>query len=392
MRTTLLLSILLIITPLRAQERGGVISGAIRGMVNDTLYISLEAYDSSGKPVYQTLISDTLVTSGGKFSYSLNNEYFTIVKIIPAGGLARITRGGMLIAYDSDIIELFVDKGDVIEIEANFDGKVIQYTLKGSSLNETFSNFRNCLFEHQRERIDALREIALLREAKQPLAPGQATLKSAMDQIKAKTLEFIEENLNNPITPKLIYINFFNDHELILAYKERLGREALESPLALSYIRHLSYVEGIKEKKIEIVNEEELFNSIKGTVAPDFTLKTINGESFTLSSLKGKYVILDFWGSWCGWCIEAIPQLLEFAKMNKDKVVVVAIACNDTDERWRAAVAKYKMNHFINVLDKEKKVSKLYKVRAFPTYLLISPQGTIEPVKDYEIFKRFDKI
>jgi len=392
MRTTLLLSILLIITPLRAQERGGVISGAIRGMVNDTLYISLEAYDSLGKPVYQTLISDTLVTSGGKFSYSLKNEYFTIVKIIPAGGLARITRGGMLIAYDSDIIELFVDKGDVIEIEANFDGKVIQYTLKGSSLNETFSNFRNCLFEHQRERIDALREIALLREAKQPLAPGQATLKSAMDQIKAKTLEFIEENLNNPITPKLIYINFFNDHELILAYKERLGREALESPLALSYIRHLNYVEGIKEKKIEIVNEEELFNSIKGTIAPDFTLKTINGESFTLSSLKGKYVILDFWGSWCGWCIEAIPQLLEFAKKNKDKVVVVAIACNDTDERWRAAVAKYKMSHFINVLDKEKKVSKLYKVRAFPTYLLISPQGTIEPVKDYEIFKRFDKI
>lgn len=392
MRTTLLLSILLIITPLRAQERGGVISGAIRGMVNDTLYISLEAYDSSGKPVYQTLISDTLVTSGGKFSYSLKNEYFTIVKIIPAGGLARITRGGMLIAYDSDIIELFVDKGDVIEIEANFDGKVIQYTLKGSSLNETYSNFRNCLFEHQRERIDALREIALLRETKQPLAPGQATLKSVMDQIKAKTLEFIEENLNNPITPKLIYINFFNDHELILAYKERLGREALESPLALSYIRHLNYVEGIKEKKIEIVNEEELFNSIKGTIAPDFTLKTINGESFTLSSLKGKYVILDFWGSWCGWCIEAIPQLLEFAKKNKDKVVVVAIACNDTDERWRAAVAKYKMNDFINVLDKEKKVSKLYKVRAFPTYLLISPQGTIEPVKDYEIFKRFDKI
>ena len=49
-----------------------------------------------------------------------------------------------------------------------------------------------------------------------------------------------------------------------------------------------------------------------GIEAPDFTLNDINGNPLTLSSLRGKYVILDFWGSWCGWCIKGIPQMKEY--------------------------------------------------------------------------------
>ena len=49
-----------------------------------------------------------------------------------------------------------------------------------------------------------------------------------------------------------------------------------------------------------------------GTEAPDFTLNDLSGKPLTLSSLRGKYVILDFWGSWCVWCIKGIPQMKEY--------------------------------------------------------------------------------
>ena len=45
-----------------------------------------------------------------------------------------------------------------------------------------------------------------------------------------------------------------------------------------------------------------------GVQAPDFTAKKVDGTTFTLSSLQGKYVVLDFWGSWCKWCIKGFPK------------------------------------------------------------------------------------
>lgn len=49
-----------------------------------------------------------------------------------------------------------------------------------------------------------------------------------------------------------------------------------------------------------------------GVEAPDFTLKDIKGNDFKLSSLRGKIVVLDFWGSWCGWCIKGMPKMKEY--------------------------------------------------------------------------------
>ena len=50
----------------------------------------------------------------------------------------------------------------------------------------------------------------------------------------------------------------------------------------------------------------------EGQMAPDFTLKDLQGNDLSLSSLRGKYVVLDFWGSWCGWCIKGIPDMKKY--------------------------------------------------------------------------------
>ena len=70
------------------------------------------------------------------------------------------------------------------------------------------------------------------------------------------------------------------------------------------------------QEKAETTAIEELTPAVEeqvtSEVAPDFTLNDINGKPLVLSSLRGKYVILDFWGSWCVWCIRGIPNMKEY--------------------------------------------------------------------------------
>ena len=75
-----------------------------------------------------------------------------------------------------------------------------------------------------------------------------------------------------------------------------------------------------------------------GVEAPDFTLKDIKGNDFKLSSLRGKIVVLDFWGSWCGWCIKGMPKMKEYYEKYKGKFEILGVDCNDTEAKWKAAV------------------------------------------------------
>lgn len=76
-------------------------------------------------------------------------------------------------------------------------------------------------------------------------------------------------------------------------------------------------------------------------VAPDFTLDDLKGKPLQLSSLRGKYVVLDFWGSWCIWCIRGIPKMKEYYAKYEGKFEILGVDCNDSPEKWKAAVEEH---------------------------------------------------
>jgi len=111
--------------------------------------------------------------------------------------------------------------------------------------------------------------------------------------------------------------------------------------------------------------------------APDFTLKDINGKALSLSSLRGKYVVLDFWGSWCIWCIRGIPKMKEYYAKYNGKFEILGIDCNDPEDKWRAAVKEHELPWLHVYNPKESKLLEQYAIEGFPTKVIVDPQGNI---------------
>ena len=126
--------------------------------------------------------------------------------------------------------------------------------------------------------------------------------------------------------------------------------------------------------------EEEAKAALKqapGTLAPDFTLNDINGRPLRLSTMRGKYVILDFWGSWCIWCIRGFPKMKEYYNKYKGKFEIIGIACNDEDTKWKAAVNQHKLPWKHVFCPDDSPVLIDYAIQGFPTKMILDLDGKI---------------
>lgn len=121
----------------------------------------------------------------------------------------------------------------------------------------------------------------------------------------------------------------------------------------------------------------------KGVLAPNFTVKDAAGKSVRLSDLRGKWVILDFWATWCGNCIQGFPGVNKLANRYKDdNVVALAICVGETPKAFRSWLPSHRnLSEIRFVLDPEGKdgkgVAEVYHADALPTQYVIDPEGRI---------------
>jgi thiol-disulfide isomerase/thioredoxin len=105
--------------------------------------------------------------------------------------------------------------------------------------------------------------------------------------------------------------------------------------------------------------------------APDFTLESLDGDAVTLSDLKGQVVVIDFWTTWCGPCVEALDHLQQIHEQYADQgVVVLAIDIEETREEIAPFVADRGYTMTV-LLDGDSRVSERYGVQGIPHTLVV---------------------
>lgn len=124
-----------------------------------------------------------------------------------------------------------------------------------------------------------------------------------------------------------------------------------------------------------------------GEVAPDFVTVDYRGDSISLEEFRGGYLLLDFWGSWCGPCRKDNPNIVKIHEEFKDQrfkdgqgLKVLSVAVETNEASWRAAVKKDNLsweNHIVSTEKFDHPVLRLYQIREIPTKYLINPKGII---------------
>jgi len=162
-----------------------------------------------------------------------------------------------------------------------------------------------------------------------------------------------------------------------------MGLQARNHPAFLTYGKQ--FVDLYKGDNAPAINNlakqvESAGKLAKGEVAPDFTQNTPEGTPLTLSSLRGKVILIDFWASWCGPCRKENPNVVRLYNQYKDKGFdILGVSLDRAKDRWVKAIEKDGLpwHHVSDLRGWSNVVAQTYGVRSIPHTVLLDREGRI---------------
>lgn len=178
--------------------------------------------------------------------------------------------------------------------------------------------------------------------------------------------------------------------------RKKIGGVLLAMALGLSLCGCGGNVEKTGGQKQSGKEQQESYGELKeGDSAPDFTAQLVSGEEFSLSQQNDKVILLNFWASWCGPCVEEMPAFEKLAEEYKDEVAVLAVNCME-DQKTVEKFIKKNGYTFSVAFDEEGSICDKYPSDGIPYTLVIDADGVIQNIfvgaldaeAQYQVYKK----
>ena len=367
-RWKILIPFLFMMFAFMACTQHNTVTGYVKGLTNDTIFVdvvSLEHFEN--EPV-----RDTIFAKNERFKYTFSNDRAHGLVFHFPQFYAR-TPDGKRHWSGNKTITLFAEPDDKISFKGGInEAGLCNITVSGSKLNRDFSSIQNTMYEINKNEAEEEMafEQAMTNNNREEYAIGFAKRQERRNARRELYSNYIKENLDNPLSALLLYN--IGSLDSVGFYYNKLGENARNS---IFRYRLDSEMEQYKELVAVMKAQEEV---IVGSNAPDFTLEDMDGKPFSLLSLRGKYVIIDFWGSWCAPCISGIPKMKSAYEKHKEKLEILGVACNESSvDVWRNTVKHHELPWKNVYNDKLSTVNIKYGIESYPTKIVINPEGTI---------------
>ncbi|MFD2554378.1 TlpA disulfide reductase family protein [Sphingobacterium tabacisoli] len=327
---------------------------------------------------YNRMAKDSATIKNGKFEINVNE---------PVAGSRAIS-----IQYDQakrrmySPLVLFYDQSGTINVAFDVVKGLSSATIKGMPSAVTYYNYN----ADKPKVFMGARQATITKYGEEALKKGNAQFETATTYQN----ELINKGYDSVLN------KYFDGNKVVSTTLVLSTLSNLSTAQAEDYYNRLSdKLKTTEEGKTLYAKIEGLKNAYIGAVVKDFQLPNEKSEKRSFSEFKGKYVLLDFWASWCSPCRASFPRIREvYSKLQGKNFEIVNISIDQNKQAWLKAVQE-ESNPWPQLYDDTKISSSLFNVSAVPTSYLIDPSGKIimkeigfEPKGGGEMEKKLEEI
>lgn len=283
-------------------------------------------------------------------------------------------------------LALFINDASKITIHADAQNQAEPYTVKGSDASQSLIQFdrdinsRALQIYQMSSHLDSLAK----RRIEDSIANRQyRNIEKAVSDLRTYAVDFMKNSQSPALT--LYALN---------AYQSMMSNMGLK---ALNQTEVSEIVQNAADKFPNSSSIAEAQKQLRPPKAPDFTLPDMNGNNVSLSSFKGKYVLVDFWASWCQPCRKENPNVVKAYQQFRDKnFTVLGVSLDQKKEAWLQAIQADHLTwtHVSDLQYWNSAVVDLFKFNSIPYNILLDPEGNIiaEDLHGEELTERLKKV